>query len=101
MTASVLVKARTVLKKYVEEVLGGDQLLEEEPNRLLDRQRLTAVWREDDPVFGLDPVDSLLHWLSLRHCICGSTVHPQRSDDDVPTRTMKLVDSCAYSTPPV
>ena len=61
MAAGVLVEAGAVLEEDVEEVLGGDQLLEQEADRLLDRERLPPVGREDDPVLGLDAVDALLH----------------------------------------
>jgi hypothetical protein len=61
MAAGVLVEAGAVLEEDVQEVLGGDQLLEEEADRLLDRQRLPPLGREDDPVLGLDAVDALLH----------------------------------------
>jgi hypothetical protein len=42
-------------------MLGGDQLLEEEADRFLDRQGLPPFGREDDPVLGLDAIDALLH----------------------------------------
>ncbi len=61
MAARVLVEAGAVLEEDVEEVLGGDQLLEQEADRLLDGERLPPVRREDDPVLGLDAVDPLLH----------------------------------------
>ena len=37
VTAGVLVETRAVLEKDVEEVLGGDQRLEQEADRLLER----------------------------------------------------------------
>ena len=55
MAAGVLIEARAVLEEDVEEVLGGDQLLEQEADRLLDRQRLPPLRREDDSVLGLEP----------------------------------------------
>jgi len=53
VTAGVLIEARAVLQEHVQEVLGRDQLLEQEADGLLDRQGLAALRREDDPVLGL------------------------------------------------
>ena len=64
MAARVLVETGAVLQEHVQEVLGGDQLLEQEADGLLDRQRLPAVRREDDAVFVLEAEDPLLHGLS-------------------------------------
>ena len=61
MATGVLVEARAVLEEDVQEVFGGDQLLEQEADRLLDREGLATFRREDDPVLGLDAVDALLH----------------------------------------
>ena len=45
----------------VEKVFGGDQLLEEKANRLLDRERLPPFRREDDPVLSFHSIDAFLH----------------------------------------
>ena len=47
MTTRILVETRPILEKDVEEVFGGDQLLEEKADGLLDRQSLPALGRED------------------------------------------------------
>ncbi len=61
MTTGILIEPCAVLEKDVQEMFGGNQFLEEKPNRLLDRKRLSALGREDDSVLGFDPVDPLLH----------------------------------------
>ena len=61
MAARVLVEARAVFEEDVEKVLGRDQLLEQEADGLLDRQRLATFRREDDAVFALKTEDPLLH----------------------------------------
>ena len=66
VAARVLVEAGAVLEEDVEEVLGGDQLLEEEADRLLDRKCLPPLGREDDSVLGLDSVDAFLHGTLVR-----------------------------------
>ncbi len=60
VAAGVLVEAGAVLEEDVQEVLGGDQLLEEEADRLLHREGLPPLGGEDDPVLGLDSEDPLL-----------------------------------------
>ena len=64
VAAGVLVESSAVLEKDIEEVLGGNQLLEEKANRLLHREGLAPFGRKDDPVFRFNPVDSLLHCLN-------------------------------------
>jgi hypothetical protein len=61
MAARVLIETSAVLEEDVQEMLGRDQLLEQEADRLLDRQGLATLGSEDDPVLGLDAVDALLH----------------------------------------
>ena len=62
VAAGVLIETRTVFEEHVQEMLGRDQLLEEEPNRLLDRERLATLGREDDSVLRLKTVDPFLHF---------------------------------------
>jgi hypothetical protein len=61
VATGVLVETGAVLEEDVEEVLRGDQLLEEKADRLLHGQRLPPLGGEDDAVFGLDAVDPFLH----------------------------------------
>src|SRR5690606_37431943 len=61
VAAGVLVEARAILEEDVQEMLGRDQLLELEPDRLPDGKGLATRRREDDPVLRLDAVDALLH----------------------------------------
>jgi hypothetical protein len=63
MAAGVLIEACAILQEYVQEVFGGNQLLEEKADGLLDRERFPPFGRENDPIFGLDSVDPLLHFL--------------------------------------
>ena len=50
MTSRVLIEARAVLQENVEEVLGCDELLEQETDGLLHRKRLASLRRENDAV---------------------------------------------------
>ena len=45
--------------------MDRDQLLEQEPDRLLYRERLATLRCEDDPVFRLEAVDPFLHNLPV------------------------------------
>jgi hypothetical protein len=72
VAARVLVEAGPVLEEDVEEVLGGDQLLEQEADGLLDREGLAPLGREDDPVFRLEPEDAFLHRVPPRPAFASS-----------------------------